>query len=162
MIYNETDLIQKHRPSSEEGDNATLDAVEQIDRILKRPKAFSGIFSDENYLKKWKDKKQQIFTLFREKYTNYWGDFCIDHKIGRKSRHGLMLSRDVANIYKTILAQCVSDSRGVSPITDDRQLDRFSIFSRKATPNISNEETTIDAAQGIINLKLPGNLQEIA
>ena len=40
MIVNETDLIQKHRPNYDEGDNATLDAVEQIERILRHPEAF--------------------------------------------------------------------------------------------------------------------------
>ena len=159
MIVNETDLIQKHRPEYEEGENATLDAVDQIERILRHPEAFKGIFSDANFLDKWKNQGEQQFILFREKYTGYWERFCTDNNIGRRSHHGLMVSRDVANIYMTILAQCVADSRGVSPITDDRLLDRFSIFSRKASPNNSN---TIEAAQGVINLKLPRNLKEIS
>lgn len=158
MIVNETDLIQKHRPNYEEGENATLDAVDQIERILRHPEAFKGIFSNVNFLEKWKDQDEQQFTLFKEKYTYYWEIFCADNKIGRRSPHGLMVSRDVANIYMTILAQCVADSRGVSAITDDRFLDRFSMFSRKAHPNNVN---TIKAAQGIINLKLPENLSEI-
>lgn len=159
MIVNETDLIQIHRPDYLEGESATLDAVAQIERILKHPEAFQGILSDANFLQKWKDQDKQQVTLFREKYTDYWEGFCTDNKIGKRSEHGLMLSRDVANIYMTILAQCVADSRGVSPITDDRLLDRFSIFSRKARSNNAN---TIEAAQGIINLKLPGNLREIS
>ncbi len=159
MIINETDLIQRHRPNYEEGDNATLDAVDQIELILRHPEAFKGIFSDVNFLEKWKDQGEQQFTLFKEKYTDYWERFCTENKIGKKSHHGLMVSRDIANMYMTILAQCVADSRGVSPITDDRLLDKFSIFSRKASPNNAN---TIEAAQGIINLKLPGNLREIS
>lgn len=159
MIVSETDLIQKHRPSYEEGNNATLDAIDQIDSILKHPEAFKGIFSDGNFLDKWKNKDAQQVTLFKEKYTDYWEKFCEDNNLGSITHHGLKISRDVANIYMTILAQCVADSRGVSTITDNSLLDHFSIFSRKT----SHKNTNIfKAAQGIIELKLPGNLKEIS
>ena len=49
-IVNETDLIQKHRPNYKEGDDATLDAIDQIERVLKHPEAFKGIFSDVHFL----------------------------------------------------------------------------------------------------------------
>lgn len=159
MVVTETDLIQKHRPDDEEGKRATLDAIDQIERVLRHPNAFIGVFSDNNFIEKWKNPKEQKFTLFEEKYTDYWERFCLDNRLGKRSNYGLMVSRDVANIYMTILAQCVADSRGVSPITDDRFLDRFSIFSRKASPNIAN---TVEAAQGIINLKLPSNLRDLS
>ena len=157
-IVNETDLIQKHRPSYEEGNNASLDAIDQIERILRHPDAFEGIFAGANFLDKWKSRKEQQFTLFREKYTDYWESFCIDNNIGRRSPHGLLVSHDVANVYMTILAQCIADSRGVSPITDIKSLDRFSIFTRKTN---QNNAKTIETAQGIINLKLPRNLKNI-
>ncbi len=159
MVVNDTDLIQKHRPDYEEGERATLDAIDQIERVLRHPNAFIGVFSDNNFIEKWKNPKEQKFTLFKEKYTDYWERFCLDNSLGETSNYGLMVSRDVANIYMTILAQCIADSRGVSPITDDRFLDRFSIFSRKASPNIAN---TVEAAQGIINLKLPSNLRDLS
>lgn len=159
MIVNETDLIQKHRPTYEEGSNATLDAIDQIERILKHPTPFTGIFSDSDFISRWQNNREQQFTLFKEKYIDYWENFCIEHHLGHRSNYGLMVSRDIANIYMTILAQCVADARGVSPITDNRFLDRFSIFLRKASPNSKN---TVDAAQGIINLKLPCNLSEIS
>jgi len=159
MIVDETDLIKKHRPTHEEGENATLDAIDQIERILRHPEAFEGIFPDANFLDKWKNPNEYQFTLFREKYIEYWEAFCTENNIGSKSPYGLVVSRDVANIYMTILAQCVADSRGVSPITDIESLDRFSIFTRISNKNDTN---TIEAAQGIINLKLPKNLKEIS
>lgn len=158
-VVNETDLIEKHRPDSEEGELATLDAIDQIERIIRHPNAFIGVFADNNFLEKWKDRSEHKFTLFKEKYTNYWERFCLENDIGEKSNYGLIVSQDVANIYMTILAQCIADSRGVSPITDNRFLDRFSIFTRKASPN---NENTIVAAQGIINLKLPSNLIDLS
>ncbi len=111
------------------------------------------------HLEKWKNQNEQQFTLFSEKYTDYWESFCINNNIGRKSPHGLLVSRDVANVYMTILAQCIADSRGVSPITDIKFLDRFSIFTKKTNQNNAN---TIKAAQGIIKLKLPKNLKNIS
>jgi hypothetical protein len=159
MVVNETDLIQKHRPDYEEGERATLDAIDQIERILRHPEAFIGIFSEKKFIQKWKNPKERTVTLFKEKYIDYWERFCLENKLAERSNHGLRISPDVANIYMTILAQCVADSRGVSTITDERFLDRFSIFSRKAIPNTAN---TTEAAQGIINLKLPVNLKDLS
>lgn len=158
-IVNETDLIQKHRPDYTEGDNASLDAIDQIERILRHPEAFVSIFNDNDFLEKWKNPNRHQYTLFREKYTDYWKSFCIENNIGSRSNYGLLVNRDVANIYMTILAQCVADSRGVSPITDIRFLDRFSIFTRKVN---QNNNQTINAAQGVINLKLPRNIRNIS
>lgn len=159
MIINETDLIQRHRPSQDEGRRASLDAIDQMERILRYPETFIEIFSDKNFLKKWRDPKEQKFRLFSEKYAQCWEDFCLANRIGKGLGYGFMVSRDVANIYMTILAQCIADSYGISPITDDRFLDRFSFFLKKASPNSKN---TVEAAQGIINLKLPGNLRDIS
>jgi len=58
----------------------------------------------------------------------------------------------------TLLAHVISYLRGVSPITDNRTLDRFGIFTRR--PH-SLEPATINAAQAVIQLELPANLNDI-
>jgi len=158
-LINETDLIKPFRPSYHEGEMATLDAIDKIEKIFKHPKAYASIFNDKNFIKKWKNKKHQTCTLFREKYTHYWGEFCEHNKIGHFSAQGLLISSDIANIYMTILAQCVADIKGVSPITDNKFLDHFSIFTRKSK---KHTQDIIKTAQAVINLKLPKNLNEIA
>ncbi len=101
MIINETDLIQKHRPTYEEGRNATLDVIEQIERILKHPKPFREIFSYSDFISRWKNNHEQHSILFREKYIDYWEEFCINNQLGQITDRGLMVSRDIANIYMT-------------------------------------------------------------
>ena len=41
FINDETDLIDKYRPNYEEGFNATLDAIDVIDKILSHPDRYS-------------------------------------------------------------------------------------------------------------------------
>jgi len=157
-LINETDLIKPLRPGYSEGENATLDAIDHIEKILRHPNAYISIFNEENFLDKWRSIEHQYFTLFREKYTDYWEDFCIKNKLAHKAPQGLLISKDVVNIYMTILAQCIADSRGISPITDNQSLDRFSIFSRKTEPTVND---VIQTAQSIIKLTLPQNISAI-
>src|ERR1039457_1576248 len=52
MLAEETDLISPHRPSYEEGDNATRDAMDKIESILQHPERYERIFGDSKSLVK--------------------------------------------------------------------------------------------------------------
>ncbi len=157
-IINDTDLIFPFRPGYHDGESATLDALDQLEKIFRHPGAYTGIFNDNKFIEKWKNKDQQTFTLFREKYTEYWRRFCLENKIGHDSPQGLRLPPDIVHIYMTILAQCIADSKGIPPITDNHFLDKFSIFSRKSDKSAKDIITT---AQTVIELKLPKNISNI-
>jgi hypothetical protein len=158
-VFNETDLIQIHRPEKIEGINATFDAIDQIEKVLQNPNTYESFFK-ANFIKNWKNNNNQIFTLFTEKYTNEWEKFCLENKLGYKSSLGLQLHKDVANIYMTILAHCISELRGIPPITDDKTLDSVSIFLRKKD-QAESTNNMINTAQGVFVLKLPRNISEI-
>lgn len=167
-ILNETDLIKINRPKSDknskypkfdEGYAATLDAIDQMEKIFKHPERYKFIFNTPNIVELWKNSENQTWTLFEEKYSEEWKNYCKDNKIVNYSSHGLMLPREVCLIYMTILAQCIADSKGISPITDYKSLDKFSIFTRQST---KKEKDTIEISQQIINLSLPKNLNELS
>ncbi|NJL56060.1 hypothetical protein HC928_13405 [bacterium] len=82
-----------------------------------------------------------------------------ENKLGHRGNHGIVVHRDLALIYMTILSQAISDKRGISPITDHDSMDRFSIFTRFQSPH---EAEIIQTAQGVIELALPVNLSEIS
>jgi hypothetical protein len=54
----------------------------------------------------------------------------------------------------TVLAHAISDARGLSPITDDNQLDRYGLFLRKDVANDDSPQE-LRLAQGVLTLKAP-------
>ena len=157
-VTDESDLIEKYRPSQVEGRNATLDAIELIERILRYPNDYRDVFEDTDYIEKWKHKNDQDFTLFQEKYSEPWKKFCLENHLGKENDYGIAVSHDLANTYMTILAQCISDSQGVSSITDCANMDRFSILARAAT---KQDTVVASAAKTIIEIELPSHLRDI-
>ncbi len=157
-LSDETDLIRTHRPTYNEGIKSTLDAMEIVEKILQHPSRYFTIFHTSHIKQKWQDKKKHIYILFKEKYTHEWENFCLRNRIAQKCDEGLLLSRELGLIYMTILAQIIADSRGISPITDHKNLDRFSILIRKTNKLVVKK---VEVAQSVLQLKLPANLEQI-
>ncbi len=157
-LSDETDLIRTHRPTYDEGTKSTLDAMEIVEKILQHPSGYSTIFHTPNIKQKWQNKKNHNYILFKEKYTHEWENFCLGNKIAQKCDEGLLLSRELGFTYMTILAQTIADSRGISPITDHKNLDRFSILARKTNRPVVKK---VEVAQSVLQLKLPANLEQI-
>jgi hypothetical protein len=59
----------------------------------------------------------------------------------------------------TILAQTIADSKGASVITDQRSLDAYSVFIRKAD---YPDQDVFQTAQGVLELKLPRNIKNLS
>lgn len=158
-LIGETDLIHVNRPEYEDGTKATLDALEVSEKILMDPKRYLRVFNTPDVIERWRNPAKQDYTLFQEKYTYQWEQFCIKNQLAKKAPQGLLLHREFAFIYMSILAQAIADSRGVSPITDDTILDKFSILTRRST---EFDHKKLNVAQSTIELKLPSNLAQIS
>jgi hypothetical protein len=158
ILTEETDLVSIHRPSSEEGYNATLDAIDIIEKVLKNPSRYFHTFYSADITKKWKDTIEHQYTLFNEKYTYDWEAFCLKNNIGTKSQEGLLIPKDVGFIYMTVLSQTIADSKILSPITDNATLDKFSVLSRKTNALFKN---SIKVTKSTINFVLPESLETI-
>lgn len=153
-VQDSTDLVEALRPEYDEGCNATADALDQIERVMKNPDRYEHIFGKRNIAADWKLPHRHTVELFGEKYGWQWEQFCIDNRIGQKADHGLIVSRSLADVYMTVLAHAISDARGLSPITDDNQLDRYGLFLRKDVANDDSPQE-LRLAQGILTLKAP-------
>ena len=160
MVTDGTDLISPHRPEYDEGDNATRDALEKIESILQHPERYERIFgSPTKFVDRWKHRGNQTHSLFKDKYTDLWERFCLDNRLGHRSDEGINLSPEVTYLYMTILAQAISDSKGIESITDNNALSVFSILTHR-TRQLQNDH--LQAAQATINLKIPANIQTIS
>jgi hypothetical protein len=157
-LLGDTDLIAVHRPEYSEGQKATLDAIEAVERILRNPRNYSWNFRHDHAASVWRHPGWHNHLLFRDKYTAEWEHFCQSHRFCTEADEGIYLSRDLAHIYMTLLAQVIADRRGVSPITDHPNLYRFAVFARKAA---TRTKDNLQIAQAVLQVQLPSNVNEI-
>lgn len=157
-LRDETDLIQIHRPEYHEGEMATLDAIECIEKILRHPQAYSRIFHRSNFIDYWKKPETHRYLLFDEKFADYWRTFCLEHNFGTPAPDGILLPTEIGHLYMTLLAQIIADSKGISTITDYQSLDRFAIFSRSFD---IKEQKKLTLARINLAPKLPAPLNQI-
>lgn len=161
LIY-ETDLLMRHRPDYEEGLSATMDAVQVTERILQRPTMYRYIFRTHDILDRWKNPINHEYTLFREKFSDEWERFCLDNGFASPDDVGLRMPTSLAYVYMTLLAQAIADARGIPPITDHANLDRFSILARTSPRRAAQDHyDRLELAQTVIDLRLPEDLSEI-
>lgn len=156
-LQNETDLLSIHRPTEEEGFSATLDAIERVEPILRNPQLFEPIFGGPDFLDHWRNRSAQTARIFRDKYTDNWGYFCLENGLANEAPHGLVMHGQLALLYMTVLAQAISDFKGVPAVTDYGNLDRYGILLHKTL----NGRETFRAVQNVVQLSLPANLKDI-
>lgn len=159
QINNETNFFYNIRPDYEEGLNASIDALEMIEKIFKRPNIYFRNFHTSNVVEKWKNEEYQDYILFREKYTYEFEKFCIENRIAQECWEGIKVPKELALMYMGQLSSVISDKRGLEAITDYRELDSFNIFSRRNYN--AKSKSKIILARNIINLYLPSKLDEI-
>lgn len=157
-LTNETDLLINHRPGFFEGHQATLEAIEQTEKIAMRPRSYAEIFGQIDVNQFWKDARHQQYLLYDEKYSPDWTKFCLENGYGTKVKEGMKLSESLATLYLTILANRVAEDKNISPITDSPKLDYLSAFMNKRSSVGANE---IINAKAIIGLKLPAKIEEV-
>ena len=134
-LEGETDLLVRHRPTYNKGLLATEDAVDHIERITQYPNDYSQLFGAHDFLEIWRLPKTQNYTILREKYTDSWKNFCVENRLGKCNDLGISVNRQLGFSYMTILSHIIADSRGISPMTDYRNLDRLAILTRRPSDN---------------------------
>lgn len=157
LISDNSDLFRFITPTPEEGGSTFIKVRKEVERILKNPMDFRQILGN-NLIEKIKDEESWNFEIYERKFSYGFKKFCLHERIGRDSDNGLVVSKELANIYMTLLAQELSYSRQVSPITDRENLDRYGTFTQTLDLEIKSD---IELVEGIINRKVP-NLKEIS
>ncbi|MCK5677578.1 MAG: hypothetical protein KAH72_03805 [Flavobacteriaceae bacterium] len=157
-LNNETDLLNLHRPSYDQGHRATSKAIRFVTKVIKNPYLYIEQLNSVNAVREWKNLENQTYTLFDEKYTGEWRYFCKDNKLIQDSKNGLLISKNLGELYMTFLAQEVAYQLEASPITDKRYLDNLSITLR--TKDVSNDNK-IEVAKSIIEYQLPLDFRKL-
>lgn len=157
-LINESNLIKPFYPKIDDGAQASLDAIYTVEKIIKNPERFISLFYTRGILDMWRDKSRQTTELYQMKYSYEWKDFCLKNGFASPSTHGIYLHNDLANIYMSILANCISEIYAMSPITDDRKLDRLSVLVRTSESKVIRK---IEIRKRILNLILPKNIEDI-
>lgn len=131
-LRGETDLIDPHRPDYDEGCKATLDAIDVVERILQNPAAYSTALSTSDIAAVWRDSRKWKYTLFEEKYTPAWEEFCVKNGFANRSNKGLTLEKSLGLLYMSLLAHVISECRGTCSLTDYPEMDQIAIVTRAA------------------------------
>jgi len=157
-VIDSTDLIDPYRPEYDEGCKASEEAIQVVTRLLKYPQLLVEHFGDPQTVDRWRNPFNQRFLLFREKFAWDWLEFTRHENLGRETNHGIYMSRELASIYMTILAQKISDRLDIPPITDDQRADAFAVFTQKTTP-VDPDSLTI--GRTIVQMAVPERLSDI-
>lgn len=158
-LTQETDLVSLYAPSYDQGAMASIKAIEQTEKILNAPERRSFLFNSANIYRKWKDENNWNYTIFSEKFSTQWADYCIDNKIGKLTNEGIVLPKELAFLFMTYLAKEIAHERNGSIITDNIEFDNFSNFSRTQSPDLRTRNKFM---KGIINLVVPSNISELS
>jgi len=157
-IEGETGFINFKEPEYETGIAASIKAVNVIERIIKRPALYSEIFCTPNIYTKWQEPTNQRSTLYRGKYSSGFSEFCQEHALSREVANGISVSRSLAFLYMTLLANSIAEKEGKGVITDNTEYHRIPIIIDAPA---SNASTAFDFAKTVFSLKLPENLSNI-
>lgn len=148
------------RPEKHDVNTASRDAAFEIENILRFPERYNADFEitgNETVVDKWKNRNYQLFEIFNEKFAMFFKDFCIHNELAHESKHGIKVSRELADIFMALLAKSLGDQRSLSPITDIPRIDDIS-------NKICLTDKPCDSVElgfKIVDLYLPKNIDKI-
>lgn len=165
-LYESTDLLRLYRPKHEVSYPASLDAIEEIEKILRNPNIYNRSFNlngrrnhvnNFNIVDKWRNNHEYNFELFDQKYTWEFSSFCRENQLAEASHNGIRLSKELAHLYMALLARVIGDKENYSPISDEKQYDY--VINRLRMSHEGDESTVL--ARNVVEAKLPKNMNRI-
>jgi len=157
-VIDDTDLIQPYNPQYEQGDRASIKAIEFIERVGRNPYQYTNLFNCANIIRKIGNPANRHFKIYREKYSFNWEHFCLSNNYGERTVDGIILSEELAFIFMTFLAEEIAFEEGKSIITDNNTFNNFLNY-RRTIPRATFDRQNF--AQGVLSLTLPRNIAEI-
>ncbi len=157
-INAETDLVELYSPDYEEGYRASLNAIDEAEKILANTYSRSPLFNRINLHRAWQDPGSWNFEICREKFSDDWADYCEGKNIDRRTNDGILLPEELAFLFMTYLAREIAFKETAAIITDSNRFDNFTNYTRSTTPTV---ERRTKFAKGIVNLLVPQNLASI-
>lgn len=162
-IYESTDLLRLYRPDPMISYNASLDAIEEIDKILRNPSIYNAGFGvprnvgNNDIVNRWRNEQNFRFEIFGQKYSYEFAHYCNENRLAIPSENGITLSKELAHLYMALLAKVIGDKENYSPISDIKQYD-YVIHRLRMK---ENPDEAITLAKNVIEVKLPRNIKQI-
>ena len=120
-IMNETNLIRPYCPDYEEGRCASIIACKEFDQYFHNPERYSYLFTGNhniNMMDKWTNPYNQTCNLYDGKFSNEFYEYCIKNGIATPFSNGIKISKDLAFIYMSFLADVISKNLEYEMFTD--------------------------------------------
>lgn len=127
-IMGETNLIRPYCPNYEEGYMASIIACKEFDLFFQNPRRYSYAFEEihnHNMMDIWKNPSNQTCKLYEGKFSYEFYDYCIKSGIATPFSEGIQISKDLAFVYMSFLADVISKKQGYEMFTDIRRYDRL-------------------------------------
>jgi len=157
-LQNETDLVNFFSPEYHQGEQASLKAIIEAERILRRTYESSFLFNRINVLRDWKNPHSWDYQIYGEKFSYSWAEFCESEKIGQRNSDGIKLPKSLAFLYMTHLAKEIAFERNGNIITDNLEYDKYTSYAQIKSTNTNVRDNFI---RGIIKLQVPKNIKNI-
>lgn len=164
-IMDSTDLIREYRPDYEEGNIASLKAMEYFDNYLKNPVIYARQFSSsyrgaDLLIDKWQNKSQQNYTLYNGKFSDDFYHYCIHEEIAHRCKEGIKINEDLAFVYMSFLAEVISEANQIEAITDISKYNRIILKNNSMLSKTASKE--LKYAKNNIDLYLPNDISKIS
>lgn len=161
-VMAETDLILPYRPDYEEEQVASVLACKEFENYFRNPEIYGSFFGRPyagKLIEKWKNPAYQNCILFEGKYSYVLYDFCCKNGIATQCNEGIRMSRDLAFVFMSILANLIATNNELEMITDSTHYS--SLILSTDTGNRRRACKDIRIAENNIELAIPIGLQQI-
>ncbi len=139
-IMSETNLIRPYSPDYEEGCCASVIACEEFDKYFQNPKRYSYLFTRRhhvNMMDKWTNPYNQTCNLYNGKFSTEFYDYCIKNGIATPFSNGIKISKDLAFVYMSFLADVISKNLEYEMFTD---ISRYNAILLKNDQKLMNAQ----------------------
>lgn len=157
-VIGDTDLITPYQPRYDQGDRASVKAIEFIDKVSSSPYRYTNLFNRANIIRTFSNPNTRDFKIFREKFSMHWEDYCLEHNYGAKTNGGILVTGELAFIFMTFLAEEIAFEEGKSIITDNNEFDNFLNYHQTISRTVVNKQ---NFAQGVLSLTVPRDISTI-
>lgn len=159
---NETSLIRPYCPDYDEGCCASVIACEEFDKYFQNPERYSYLFTGKhhiNMMDKWTNPCNQTCNLYNGKFSTEFYDYCIQNGIATPFSNGIKISKDLAFVYMSFLADVISKNLEYEMFTDIR---RYNAILLKNDQRLMNEQCfQYKIAQTQIEFSVPVDINNI-
>jgi len=121
LAFKETNLISPYSPNFDNSNLASTLSLEIFEMILKNERRYRNKFNLQALFDSRFKPECRDTILYFEKYTYEFGEYCINEGFAERCNEGILMPKQVADIFMTVLSNFISEFEGISSITDNTE-----------------------------------------